>query len=346
MKLPIKKAIFFIFMSTLLFCGCSKNQSTAQNSPISATDFKLNTVITINIYDSDNEDLLTECMNLCDKYESIFSRTDPDSELYQLNHRQLQPVDGTTDTYQLSDELAELLAKGISYSQKSEGAFNIALAPLTSIWDFTSENPQIPDEAAIQEALSKCDFNDVILDGCQITLPSADTAFDLGGIAKGYIADKLKEYLVSQNVQSATINLGGNVLCIGMKPDETPFKIGIQKPFADRNETIAVMEIDGKSVVSSGIYERYFEQDDTLYHHILDSTTGYPYDNDLVSVTIISDKSVDGDALSTTCFALGLEKGKAYAEALEDVQAVFVTQDYEVIYTDGFEDAITLIDII
>ena len=342
MKLPIKKAIFFIFMPILLFCGCSKNQTTAQNTPISATDFKLNTVITINIYDSDNENLLTECMALCDQYEAIFSRTDPGSELYQLNHRQLQPVDGTADTYQISEELAELLAKGLSYSQTSDGAFNIALAPLTSIWDFTSENPQVPNEVTIQDALSKCDYDNVVLNGCQITLPSADTAFDLGGIAKGYIADKLKEYLVSQGIQSATINLGGNVLCIGTKPDETPFKIGIQKPFADRNETIAVMEIDGKSVVSSGIYERFFEQDETLYHHILNTSTGYPYNNDLVAVTIISDKSVDGDALSTTCFALGLEKGKAYAETLEDVQAVFVTKDYDVVYTDGFEEVITL----
>ena len=140
------------------------------------------------------------------------------------------------------------------------------------------------------------------------------------------------------------INLGGNVLCIGSKPDGTPFKVGIQKPFADRNETEAVMDITGKSVVSSGIYERCFKQNGKLYHHILNPKTGYPYDNSLISVTIISDQSVDGDALSTTCFALGLEDGLKFAEK-KGVQAVLITEDYELHYTDGFQDEINVTDV-
>ena len=131
---------------------------------------------------------------------------------------------------------------------------------------------------------------------------------------------------------------------IGEKAADTPFKIGIQKPFADRSETIAVMEIADKSVVSSGVYERYFEQDGKLYHHILDSKTGYPCDNGLISVTIISDRSVDGDALSTSCFALGLEKGREYLESLGSVQGVFITEDYEIHYTEGFHDVIRVSD--
>ena len=141
-------------------------------------------------------------------------------------------------------------------------------------------------------------------------------------------------------MKSAIINLGGNVLCIGEKTDNSAFKIGIQKPFADRSETIAVMDIKDKSVVSSGIYERCFEQNGTLYHHLLNPETGYPYDNGLIAVTIISDKSVDGDALSTTCFALGLEDGMKLAESLDDVQAFFVTSDYEIHYTKDFQKKI------
>ena len=133
--------------------------------------------------------------------------------------------------------------------------------------------------------------------------------------------------------------LGGNVLCIGGRPDGEPFKVGVQKPFADRNETAAVVDINGRSVVSSGIYERCFKQDGKLYHHILDPHTGYPYDNGLISVTIISDRSVDGDALSTTCFALGLKKGLAFAEK-KGVQAVFITKDYELHYTKDFQKKI------
>lgn len=353
-KKIIKRCTFSIFAASLLlssavFSGCSLKANTAENSdagsqePVSATAIKLNTAVTVTIYDSQDRELLTECMNLCDKYEKIFSRTASDSELYQLNHRELTPVAGTEDTFQVSDPLAELIRKGLYYSELSEGAFDIAIEPLTSLWDFTAEDPQVPENRLIQEALTKCDYHNVsVSDNNEVILKTEDTAIELGAIAKGYIADRLKDYLISQGVKSAIINLGGNVLCIGGKPDDSSFKIGIQKPFADRSETIAVMDIKDKSVVSSGVYERCFEQDGTLYHHLLNPRTGYPYDNGLIAVTIISDESVDGDALSTTCFALGLEDGMKLAESLDNVQAFFVTSDYEIHYTKDFQKEITV----
>ena len=353
-KKIIKRCTFSIFAASLLlssaaFSGCSLKANTAENSdagsqePVSATAIKLNTAVTVTIYDSQDRELLTECMNLCDKYEKIFSRTASDSELYQLNHRELTPVAGTEDTFQISDPLAELIRKGLYYSELSEGAFDIAIEPLTSLWDFTAEDPQVPEDRLIQEALTKCDYHNVsVNDNNEVILKTEDTAIELGAIAKGYIADRLKDYLISQGVKSAIINLGGNVLCIGGKPDDSSFKIGIQKPFADRSETIAVMDIKDKSVVSSGVYERCFEQDGTLYHHLLNPRTGYPYDNGLIAVTIISDESVDGDALSTTCFALGLEDGMKLAESLDNVPAFFVTSDYEIHYTKDFQKEITV----
>ncbi len=353
-KKIIKRCTFSIFAASLLlssaaFSGCSLKANTAENSdagsqePVSATAIKLNTAVTVTIYDSQDRELLTECMNLCDKYEKIFSRTASDSELYQLNHRELTPVAGTEDTFQISDPLAELIRKGLYYSELSEGAFDIAIEPLTSLWDFTAEDPQVPEDRLIQKALTKCDYHNVsVSDNNEVILKTEDTAIELGAIAKGYIADRLKDYLISQGVKSAIINLGGNVLCIGGKPNDSSFKIGIQKPFADRSETIAVMDIKDKSVVSSGVYERCFEQDGTLYHHLLNPRTGYPYDNGLIAVTIISDESVDGDALSTTCFALGLEDGMKLAESLDNVQAFFVTSDYEIHYTKDFQKEITV----
>ena len=353
-KKIIKRCIFSIFAASLLlssaaFSGCSLKANTAENSdagsqePVSATAIKLNTAVTVTIYDSQDRELLTECMNVCDKYEKIFSRTASDSELYQLNHRELTPVAGTEDTFQISDPLAELIRKGLYYSKLSEGAFDIAIEPLTSLWDFTAEDPQVPEDRLIQKALTKCDYHNVsVSDNNEVILKTEDTAIELGAIAKGYIADRLKDYLISQGVKSAIINLGGNVLCIGGKPNDSSFKIGIQKPFADRSETIAVMDIKDKSVVSSGVYERCFEQDGTLYHHLLNPRTGYPYDNGLIAVTIISDESVDGDALSTTCFALGLEDGMKLAESLDNVQAFFVTSDYEIHYTKDFQKEITV----
>ena len=359
---------FYLILCTVLVCpmllftGCGNitdaDTSTTGNQPISISSIKLNTAVQITIYDSQDKALLDDCLALCDKYELIFSRTNEKSELYKLNHRKdvsdgdfsidgpttPYPVSGTADTWHISEDLAALLSEGLDITRESDGAFDIAIAPLTSLWDFTAEDPEVPDDAAIQKALPLCSSDGVTIDGEDITLPSDDIQFDVGAIAKGYIADRLKDFLIKKGVKSAIINLGGNVLCIGSKPDGTPFKIGIQKPFADRNETEAVMDITGKSVVSSGIYERCFKQDGKLYHHILNPQTGYPYDNGLISVTIISDQSVDGDALSTTCFALGLEDGLKFAEK-KGVQAVFITEDYELHYTDGFRDEIRVTDV-
>lgn len=359
---------FYLILCTVLVCpmllftGCENitdaDTSITGNEPISISSIKLNTAVQITIYDSQDKALLDDCLALCDKYELIFSRTNEKSELYKLNHRKdtsdkdpnadgqttPYPVSGTADTWHISEDLASLLSQGLSITRESDGAFDIAIAPLTSLWDFTAEDPKVPDDAAIQKALPLCSSDGVTIDGQDITLPSDDIQFDVGAIAKGYIADRMKDLLVKKGVKSAIINLGGNVLCIGSKPDGTPFKVGIQKPFADRNETEAVMDITGKSVVSSGIYERCFKQGGKLYHHILNPQTGYPYDNGLISVTIISDQSVDGDALSTTCFALGLEDGLKFAEK-KGVQAVFITEDYELHYTDGFQDEINVTDV-
>ena len=359
---------FYLILCTVLVCpmllftGCENitdaDTSITGNEPISISSIKLNTAVQITIYDSQDKALLDDCLALCDRYELIFSRTNEKSELYKLNHRKdtsdkdpnadgqttPYPVSGTADTWHISEDLASLLSQGLSITRESDGAFDIAIAPLTSLWDFTAEDPKVPDDAAIQKALPLCSSDGVTIDGQDITLPSDDIQFDVGAIAKGYIADRMKDLLVKKGVKSAIINLGGNVLCIGSKPDGTPFKVGIQKPFADRNETEAVMDITGKSVVSSGIYERCFKQGGKLYHHILNPQTGYPYDNGLISVTIISDQSVDGDALSTTCFALGLEDGLKFAEK-KGVQAVFITEDYELHYTDGFQDEINVTDV-
>jgi len=367
-KHRFQRRFFYLILCTalvcplLLFTGCQNAADTdtaAGKEPISISSIKLNTAVQITIYDSQDKSLLDDCLALCDKYELIFSRTDEESELYKLNHRisdsavsnqttETQPtpyqINGTTNTWHISEDLAALLSEGLSITKESDGAFDIAIAPLTSLWDFTAEDPKVPDDADIQNALPQCSSDGVTIDGQDITLPSDDIQFDVGAIAKGYIADRLKDFLVKKGVNSAIINLGGNVLCIGSKPDGTPFKVGIQKPFADRNETEAIMDITGKSVVSSGIYERCFKQDGKLYHHILNPKTGYPYDNGLISVTIISDQSVDGDALSTTCFALGLDEGLKFAEK-KGVQAVFITEDYELHYTDGFQDEIKVTDV-
>lgn len=327
---------------TLLVFAAMYQKKELQKEPISATDFQLNTVIKVDIYDSNDETLLDEVFALCEKYEKLFSRTLESSEIYQLNHGTLPKEDGA---FLLSEETADIISRGLDFGRHSGGAFDITIAPVSSLWDFTSGENIIPAQAELDQALPLVNYENVKLEGRRLTFAKEGMGIDLGAIAKGYIADKMKEYLVSKGVKSATINLGGNVLCIGNRPDGTPFRIGIQKPFANRSETIAVMKISDQSVVSSGIYERYFEKDGVLYHHILNPKTGMPYENQLVSVTIISDASVDGDGLSTSCFALGLEKGMELINSLPGVQAVFITDDYKLHYSDGFLDEIELVSL-
>ena len=175
----------------------------------------------------------------------------------------------------------------------------------------------------IEADLKRWDMKTVILDGRQVTFLNDETTIDLGAIAKGFIADQMKAYLEENGVKSAVINLGGNVLCVGKRPDGAPFKIGLQRPYATHTETVAALKIDDMSVVSSGVYERHFVENGVNYHHILDPATGYPYENGLTQVSIISPRSVDGDGLSTTCFALGLEEGTRLIESMDQIYGIF-----------------------
>ncbi len=339
-----KKYLLFAGLFIILTTGCntinSNDGKTDSNTPISKNAFKLNTIVTITIYDSRDESLLDGALAVCDEYEQLYSRTLETSELYKLNNGLLENVNNNKSSWYVSDKLADILDKGLYYSKLTGGAFDITVEPVTSLWDFPAENPVVPAPAVIKEAVTRVGYKNLSLEGNTVTFKKDQMGIDLGAIAKGYIADRIKEYLVEQGVKSAMINLGGNVLCVGGKPAGDAFKVGIQKPFADRNEVAAIMEIKDLSVVSSGVYERYFIKDNTLYHHILDPSTGYSYDNGIISTTIISKKSVDGDGLSTSCFALGLEEGMELINSLEDTNAVFITEDYVLHYSEGFFDHI------
>ena len=308
-------------LCSIMLCGCK----TKNAEPISRTAIYFDTVISIKIYDSQDEAILDRCFNFCKEFEDRISRTIETSEISQINNAKGNPVT-------VSDNTIELLEQGIYYSRLTDGAFDITIAPLSELWDFKNNPGMLPDEADIKEALSHVSYEMITIDGNTVTLEDPYMAIDLGGIAKGYMADQLKSYLESEGIKSALIDLGGNILAVGSKPDGSQYTIGIKKPFDD-SKMISTESISDLSVVTSGNYERYFEVDNTIYHHILDTKTGYPCDNGLYSVTIFSKNSVDGDALSTSCFALGLEKGEELINSLEGVDALFVTSDYEIIDT-------------
>jgi len=323
-----KKLVFLLSaILFLLFTGCGASKTPA---PVSQSAFYLNTVVTITLYDGSDPALITECFDLCRHYEQEFSRTSEESTLYRLNH-------DTAAARQLSKDLQALIATGLFYYEHSNGLFDITVAPLSDLWQFSSSNPAVPGDAALHKALGHVDASKLRLNNDILHYEDTSVQLDLGGIAKGYIADRLKEYLIGQGVTSALIDLGGNILCIGAKPDGSLFRVGIREPFAPQGTSIAVAAVSDLSVVTSGVYERCFTEDGVLYHHLLDPKTGYPFISGLNSVSIISKTSVDGDALSTVCFALGIEKGMELINSMPDVYAVFVTENNELVYSDGAE---------
>lgn len=372
-KYKLVKSILCLCILTVcifLITGCSvKQESSSKGQELVRTGFAFNTTYTITLYEGGSEDLLDECVSRCAVYEKLFSRTLKESELYNINEIEkaylevlrkktnknakvseedikslvdndvpFRLMDDGSIGFQISSAMYNILEKGLYYSKLSDGAFDITIEPVSSLWDFTAESPEVPEEQQLKEAVKLTGYKNMELKDGKLVLKIPGMGIELGAIAKGYIADRLKEYLENHGVTSGMINLGGNVLCIGSKTDGMPFHIGIQQPFADRNEVITAIKADDVSIVSSGIYERYFVQDEKIYHHILNPADGYSYDNGLVAVTVVSKESADGDALSTTCFALGLEKGMEFVESLEDVYAVFITEDEKLHYSRGFKE--------
>lgn len=326
MKHALIKRVLSLFLPAaivLLSAGCSK--APRADSSIKMTGMYFDTIVSVEVWGTNDESILEHCKEMCTRYEQLFSRTIDTSDVSRINAAGGLPVE-------VDPETAELLEMGLHYGKLSEGRFDITIAPLSELWDVKNNPGNIPDQEAIDEARSHVNYENVILDQNTVTLTDPKAAIDLGGIAKGFIADKLKVYLTGKGIEHALISLGGNIVAVGGRPNGQPFHIGIQKPFAETNEAITTVEISGQSVVSSGTYERYFEKDGKIYHHLLDPAAGYPYDNHLLQVTIISDASADGDALSTACFGLGLEKGTALIESLDNIRAIFVTDDYKLHY--------------
>lgn len=322
--------LFTILIPIFFISGCGRNHNS--NTAVSDTGFYFDTVVTITLYGEDNKKYIDQAFELCEYYENLLSKSIASSDISQIN---LNSKSGTPTV--VAEDTFRLIQKSIDYAELSHGAFDITTGALSALWDFTGEHPTVPNKTAISECLLTVDYRSVSLDvnNKTVMLTKQGTILDLGGIAKGFIADKLKEYLQSQGIRNGIINLGGNILLLQEKPDGSSYNIGLQQPFGNSGETIATLQMTDKSIVSSGIYERYFYENNKLYHHILDTATGYPVENDLLGVTIISDLSIDGDALSTTCFTLGRKEGLALIESLSQTEAVFITSDYRLILSSG-----------
>ena len=315
----MKKLIVLILLLSLTV-SCEQEST----DPVSKSDFKLDTYITLTIYEN-NMEALEDSFDLIDALEKDISRTTEGSSVYSLNEKK---------EYEVSDDVLLLINKSIHYSELSGGLFDVTIEPLVSLWNIGHDDFRVPSENEIAEVLSLISYKNITAYENIITL-SNDSSIDLGAIAKGHIADRIKEKLVSSGVESGIVNLGGNVLLIGSKPDGSDFKIGIRDPRSDMGDYMGILSISDGSVVTSGVYERVSYDGDNAYHHLLNPFTGYPEENEILSVSIITEKSIDGDVLSTAVYLLGLEKGMELIESLDDTEAIFINDDNTVHMSSG-----------
>ncbi len=247
---------------------------------------------------------------------------------------------------QVQAETVDLIEKCMDYSEQTEGAFDITLGALTDLWGIAVGKNHIATQEEIDEALRHVGYENILInrDDNAIMLAKQGVILDLGAVGKGYISEKVREFLLEKGVERAIINFGGNIVLIGKNKNDKPFRVGIQEPFNDRGEYLAVVSSEKTALVSSGSYERNFRGDDgTLYHHIMNPFDGRPVQNGLSQVTIVCDDATRADILSTAVFVMGVERGLAYIEQLDDVQAVLVTDEKKVIVTDGLKDNLELL---
>ena len=260
-----------------------------------------------------------ELRAMCERYENLFSRTIPTSDVARINGAQGEAVVVATET-------AQLVARALTYCEKSGGVFDVTAGCLTRLWDF--HRGIVPEKQTLQQAVQHVDWHTVSVfqenDTWYVQLTDPDAALDVGGIAKGWIADELGKYLQHEGFENFLINLGGNVLAHGHNAKGKPWTIGITNPFPDQSENV-VVRCTGESVVTSGTYERCFQKNGVLMHHILDPQTGFPVVTDAVGATIVCEKSIDAEGFSTTALALGVEGGLAFCKAQpEIISAIFI----------------------
>lgn len=332
-----------ILMLTLMVAIIITHSACGKKEPFTQTDFCLDTSCQITIYDDDikegtAERIAKDAFQVIHRYEKLLSKTVSGSDIDRINESGGQPVE-------VSDETIAVIGMANEISKKSGGAFDITIGAVNELWDFRGENPQVPDAAAIAEALPGVGYEAVAVDGNTVTLTNPSAQLDLGGIAKGYIADKTAEFLEEKGIEKAVINLGGNVVVLGEKDENTPWVIGIERPFSNRTELVGSIEVTDATVVTSGIYERNFEENGVLYHHILDPETGYPAETDLEAVTITANKGQSGfcDAVSTACLLLGKERALALIEQLQreypdiGLEAALIDKNDKITQTDGMK---------
>lgn len=317
----MKKAISLILIICLLFSfsACKPAEETASRSGIF-----FDTFIKLSVFGAD-DGLLDSAFRLLEEYDELLSKDSPSSDVSRLNSANGKEIE-------INKKTADMISSAFEYEELSNGAFSITLGALSGLWNFGSEGASVPKKADLDKALEASKNGEIILNGTKARLTNG-AKLDLGAFAKGYIADEIKKLYEKEN-KSGIIDLGGNILAVGKKPSGEDFSIGIKDPESPDKIKFTIYS-EAVSVVTSGIYERNFIQNGTLYHHILDADSGFPAETGLLSVSVVSPSSSSADALSTALFCLGAQEGLKLVESLQNTEAVFIDKEGEALLSSG-----------
>lgn len=340
-----KNWLYLVLLPLLILSACGNDkkeeaQKNVRQDPYADRQFLMGTYVQIKIYDEGKEPVVKEAFERVKELADKITVNEPGSEIDDVNENAgIKPVKVTPDVY-------ELVQEAYDYTVSSDGGFDLAIGPITNLWRIGFPDARKPSQSEIDEALKLVNYHNVELNSKEQTvfLKEKGMRLDLGAIAKGYITDKVVELLKEKGVTTAIVDLGGNIYVLGYSPtgEKKDWTVGIQDPNQERNKIVGKVPAHNQSLVTSGIYERNLTVGDETFHHLFNSKTGYPFDNDIAGVTIISKRSVDGDALSTVVFAKGVKEGLAYVEGLKDVEAIFVTKEEDVYLSSGIKDKFEL----
>lgn len=319
-----------------------RNDSATKSVITSQESYQLGTHIVISIYDENqaSNEVFDAVFDEIYNYEQMISKNIDSTIVDQIN------VNAGVESVVVPEPLFKLIENALHFSEVSNGAFDVSIGPLVELWGIGTSDAAVPDPVSIDEAIAKVDFNKIHLDSDKMSvyLEEPDMIMDLGAIAKGYIADEVKQIILQHGYESAIVNLGGNVLMVGNKPNSVSWSVGVRNPLSESTSHLGILALNDNSIVTSGIYERFFEEDNVRYHHLINPRTGYPEQNELLAVSIISNESMIGDALSTAVFVMGLDKGYELVQSLENVEAIFILRDMRVIATPNIKSSFKLVN--
>ncbi|ACL19551.1 thiamine biosynthesis lipoprotein [Desulfitobacterium sp. LBE] len=332
-------AVALITLGLLTACN-GKPVQQEEVKKFESTDIAMGTVISQRVFGDNGQAAIDAALEKIKSLEALLTFNAPGGDVNKLNDY------AGKQSVELQPETLLVLKESQEVAELSGGAFDVTVGPIVKSWGIGTDNARIPSETELKELLPLVNYKNLLIEGNTAYLKQAGQMVDLGGIAKGYAGDAAIEVYKKQGITSAFINLGGNVVTLGTKPDGSSWTVGVRnpRPAGEEDQIVGMITVADKAVVTAGDDQRYFEVDGVRYHHILNPHTGYPAQSDLMSVTLVTDSSLLADALDTAVYILGLEKGREMLENYGGVEAVFITRDKKIYVTDGLKDSFEFFD--